>query len=211
MPSCFATLKCGKQFAHAEGNVMFEPDMPVIISLLRGVNVGGHHLIKMDALRALYESLGLRDAQTYLQSGNVVFGAERRDLSLLAKQIEDRIEKRFGFRPEVIVRTPSDFRKVMAGNPFAARRDINPSKLIVTFLAQDPGEEARKAILRIKTDPEELQISGRELYVYFPNGMGRSKLTGATIEKTLKTRGTARNWNTVRKLLDMAETLEASQ
>ena len=189
---------------------MFELDMAVIISLLRGVNVGGHHKIKMDALRALYESLGLRDVQTYVQSGNVIFRAERRDLTLLAKQIEDGIEKRFGFRPDAIVRTPSDFRKVVAGNPFAARRDIEPGKLLVTFLAKDPGAEARQSLLKIKTDPEELRISGRELYIYFPNGMGRSKLTGAAIEKALKTPGTARNWNTVSKLLEIAESLEAS-
>jgi uncharacterized protein (DUF1697 family) len=85
---------------------MLEHDMAVVISLLRGVNVGGHHKIKMDALRALYESLELRGAQTYVQSGNVIFKTRERDLIRLGRRIEDGIERTFGFRPHVIVRTP---------------------------------------------------------------------------------------------------------
>ena len=210
MPFYSAALNCRKQFAHAEGSVMFMLDMAVIISLLRGVNVGGHHKIKMEALRALYVLLGLRDVQTYVQSGNVVFRGKDQSLTRLAKQIEDAIDGRFGFRPDVILRTPSDLRNVIAGNPFAKRRDIDPSKLLVTFLAKDPGSEARQYFLKLKADPEELRISGRELYINFPNGMGRSKLPWAAIGKILNTPGTARNWNTVQKLLEIAERLEAS-
>jgi uncharacterized protein (DUF1697 family) len=185
--------------------------MTVIISMLRGVNVGGYNKIKMDALRAHCESLGLRDAQTYVQSGNVIFRTVARDLVLLAKRIERGIERSFGFRPDVIVRTSSELRDVIARNPFATRRGIDPSKLLVTFLASDPGPEARDKILRIKADPEELRIDSRELYIYFPNGIARAILSPAVIEKTLKTPGTGRNWNTVRKLLEIAERLEASQ
>jgi uncharacterized protein (DUF1697 family) len=185
--------------------------MAVLISMLRGVNVGGHNKIKMDALRALYESLKLRDARTYVQSGNVIFRTEERDLLALTKRVRNGIERRFGFRPDVIIRTPSELRDVIARNPFARRRGIDPSKLLVTFLASDPGPEARDRMLRIKTDPEELRIDGRELYIYFPNGMARPKLSWAVIEKTLKTSGTGRNWNTVTKLLEIVETLEASE
>ena len=184
--------------------------MPVVISMLRGVNVGGHHLIKMDALRALYESLGLQDPQTYVQSGNVIFKTKERDLARLARQIENEIERRFGFRPGVILRTSSDLRDVINRNPFAARRDLDPSKLLVTLLATDPGPDAREALLRIKPDPEELRIAGRELYIYFPNGIGRSKLP-PLLDRTLKKSSTARNWNTVTRLLAMAEKLEASR
>ncbi len=184
--------------------------MAVVISLLRGVNVGGHNKIKMDALRALYESLKLRDPQTYIQSGNIVFRTEERDLALLTKRIQNGIERTFGFRPDVIVRTRSELRDAIARNPFARRRGIDPSRLLVTFLASDPGPEARDKILRIETDPEELRINGRELYIYFPNGMARPKLSWAVIEKTLKTSGTGRNWNTVTRLLEIAERLEAS-
>src|SRR5271169_5370505 len=95
------------------------PVMIVVISMLRGVNVGGHNKIKMDALRTLYESLGLRDPQTFIQSGNVIFRTEEHDLVRLARRIEDAIERRFGFRPNVIVRTASELRDVIARNPFA--------------------------------------------------------------------------------------------
>jgi len=183
--------------------------MPVVISMLRGVNVGGHHLIKMDALRALYESLGLQDPQTYVQSGNVIFKTKEPDLARLARQIENEIERRFSFRPGVILRTSSDLRDVIKKNPFA-HRDLDPSKLLVTFLAADPAPGAREALLRIKPDPEELRIAGRELYIYFPNGIGRSKLP-PLLDRTLKNSSTARNWNTVPRLLAMAEKLEASR
>jgi uncharacterized protein (DUF1697 family) len=185
--------------------------MTVVVSMLRGVNVGGHHQIKMEALRTLYESLGLRNAQTYIQSGNVIFKSKERDLIPLAKRIENGIERSFGFRPGVMVRTSSDLRAVIARNPFATRPGIDPRKLIVTFLASAPAVEARDQILRTKLDAEELRIDGRELYIYFPNGMGRSKLSPALIEKTLKTSGTGRNWNTVTRLLEIAEKLEASR
>jgi len=185
--------------------------MAVIISMLRGVNVGGHNKIKMDALRALYESMKLREAQTYVQSGNVIFRTDERYIARLAKRIEDGIERKLGFRPDVILRTATEMREVIARNPFAKRRGIEPSKLLVTFLGSDPGAEAREKILQIKCDPEELRIEGRELYIYFPNGIGRSKLSWAGLEKTLKTPGTARNWNSVTKMLEMAESLEASE
>ena len=185
--------------------------MTVIISMLRGVNVGGHNRIKMDALRALYESLGLRDPQTYVQSGNVVFRTDKRDLVALAKRIEDAIERGFSFRPAVILRTSGQLREVIARSPFAKRSGIEPSKLLVYFLAGDPGAETRDKVLSLKTEPEELRMDGRELYIYFPNGMARPKMSWAVLEKTLKVPGTGRNWNSVTKLLEMAERLEASE
>ena len=182
--------------------------MPIVISMLRGVNVGGHNMIKMDALRTLCESLGLREPQTYVQSGNVIFRTEERDLAGLARRIEDAIERRFGFRPDVIVRTASELRDVIARNPFARRRGLDPRKLLVSFLASDPGPEARDRVLGIKANPEELWINGCELYVYFPHGMGRSKLP-PVLDRTLKTPATARNWNSVTRMLEMAEGLES--
>jgi uncharacterized protein (DUF1697 family) len=183
--------------------------MAVLVSMLRGVNVAGHNQIKMEALRALYEKLGLRDAQTYVVSGNVVFRTKERNLTALAHRIEDAIERDFGFRPAVVVRTTSELRGVIARNPFASRRGIDPSKFLVTFLAGYPGAEGREQVLKIKADPEDLFIDGREVYIYFPNGIARPKLSWTTIAKTLGTCGTARNWNSVRKLLEIAEKLEA--
>ena len=109
------------------------------IALLRGVNVGGHNQVKMDALRKLYESLNLRDAQTYVQSGNVVFKTTERNPSVVAKKIADAIEKTFGFRTDVVLRTSAQLKDAIAKNPSAKRKDADPSKLLVTFLAEELG------------------------------------------------------------------------
>src|SRR5436190_22201915 len=164
--------------------------MPVLIAMLRGVNVGGHNKIKMDALRALCESLKFRGAQTYVQSGNVVFRTDKRDINQVAAALEKTIEETVGFRPSVIVRTTAEMRSVITRNPFAARADIEPSKFLVTFLADEPSPEARDKVLAIKADPEELCISGREIYMYFPNGMARPKLSFVAVEKARKLPGT---------------------
>jgi len=185
--------------------------MAVVVSLLRAVNVGGRNLIKMEALRELYGSLGLKDAQTYVQSGNVVFRSEARDLAPLSRRIESRIEENFGFRPAVILRTTAELRKVIAKNPFADRRDIEPNRLLVTFLADAPSREAAASALKIECAPEELCVEARELYIYYANGMARPKLSVALLEKKLEVQGTGRNWNTVQKLLEMAEALEGKK
>ena len=178
--------------------------------MLRGVNVGGHHLVKMEALRALYGSLGLEDAQSYVQSGNVLFKTKAKDAVALARRVGDAIESAFGFRSAVIIRTSSDLRDVIARNPFGTRDGLEPRRLLVFFLESEPGAAARQKVSDIKTAPEELHISGRELYIHFPNGMGGSKLPLAAIERALGTPCTARNWNSVTKMLEMAERMEAS-
>jgi uncharacterized protein (DUF1697 family) len=184
--------------------------MTVIISLLRGVNVGGHNKIKMDALRNLYESLGLQGAQTYVQSGNVVFRTKEQDLSRLAKRIEGALMKQFAVRADVVLRTSSELRGVISRNPFAKRRELDPRKLLVTFLKEKPSAECLQNALKIKTAPEELCIEGSVAYIYFPNGMARPKMSWPAIERALKTTGTGRNWNTVTKLCELAQALEAS-
>ena len=181
--------------------------MPALISLLRGVNVGGHRKVKMDDLRALYESLGFEGVQTYINSGNVIFKTSGRDPARLRKRIEDAIEGACGFRSDVILRTPSELRGVIARNPFAARHSLDASRLAIHFLAGDPSAAAREQVLAIDAAPEELHIDGRELYIYYHNGMARPKLSLPMVEKTLLMPGTSRNWNTVRKLLEMAEKL----
>jgi uncharacterized protein (DUF1697 family) len=185
--------------------------MPVWISMLRGVNLGGRNQIKMDALRTLYESLKLEDARTYILSGNVIFRAKDKNATSLAKKIEDAIEDKFGFRPRVILRTTEEFRQALSANPFAGRRDIEPGKLLVTFLLAEPGADGRATLVSLNAKhPEELHLKGRELYIYFPDGAGRSKLPWSSVEKWLKTTGTARNWNSVTKLLEIAEEMESA-
>ncbi|HEY6767985.1 MAG TPA: DUF1697 domain-containing protein [Candidatus Sulfotelmatobacter sp.] len=182
--------------------------MPVVIAMLRAVNVGGRNRIKMDVLRDLCMGLDLRDAKTYVQSGNLIFRAKERSLVGLAATIQTAIEKKFKCSPEVILRTTAEMRDVVARNPFAGMKDMDPRKLLVDFLASEPDAEALRSVQSIKTDPEKLYAQGREIYMYFPNGAGRSKLSWPAIEKRLKTPGTARNWNSVTKLLEMAESYE---
>jgi uncharacterized protein (DUF1697 family) len=183
--------------------------MHVIICMLRGVNVGGRNMIKMDALKALCISLKLKDPQTYVQSGNVIFSSGEKDLTKLGKRIQDAIEKTVGFRPGVVLRTVAELRNIIARNPFAKRSGIEPGKLLVNFLADDPGKDAREKALAIKIGPEEMHLIGREAYIYFPNGQGRSKLPWAAIERALGTSGTGRNWNSVTKMLEIAEEMVA--
>jgi len=183
--------------------------MPVIISMLRGVNVGAHNRIKMDALRSLYASLKLEDPQTYVQSGNVIFRAKEKPTPQLARKIQAAIEKTFKIKPEIILRTADDFRAALAINPFAQRKDVEPGKLLITFLADAPSPEAQSKLDAFKSLPEELHLLGRELYIYFPNGAGKSKLPWAQVEKFLKVPGTARNLNSVMKMLEIADGMEA--
>ena len=182
--------------------------------MLRGVNVGGHNKIKMDALRILYESLNFDDPRTYVQSGNVIFRTRiltnEKNSAALAKKIQNAIEQKFGFRPEVILRTTDELRKAIAASPFLSRHDREPSKVLVTFLASEPGPQAQATLLSLKAHPEELHLNGRELYIYFPDGAGRSKLAWSSIAQLLKTTGTARNWNSVTKMLAIAEEMEAA-
>ena len=182
--------------------------MPVLISLLRGVNLGGHRKVKMEDLRALYESLGFDEVQTYINSGNVLFKTQARDLVRLRKKIEDAIEGACGFRCDVILRTPRDLRGVIARDPFAAKSGMDPRKYAVHFLIAEPAAAAREKALAIDIAPEELHVEGRELYIYYHNGMARPRLSLAAVERILESSGTTRNWNTVRKLLELAEKLE---
>lgn len=176
--------------------------------MLRGINLGSHHRVKMDDLRALYESLDLQEPRTYVQSGNVVFKTRERDYQRLAKRIENGIRNTFGFHADVILRTSSEVRDAIARDPFRKRQGIDPSKLLVTFLGSDPGPQAREQIIKMNIDPDELWIDGREIYIYFPNGMARPKLSWTAMEKIVKTSWTGRNANTVAKLLEIAESME---
>lgn len=184
--------------------------MAVYVSMLRGVNVGGHKLLKMSALCELFQSLELQTPRSYVQSGNVLFQSREKNPLRLADRIENAIEQAYGFRPAVIIRTIPQLREVLTKNPFRNRPDVLPAKLLITFLATEPDPEARTKVLQIKTDGEEIRILGREMYVHYPNSAGRSKIQLSRLEKESKTTGTARNLNTVEKLLELAEQMEAA-
>lgn len=179
--------------------------MSMVICLLRGVNVGGHNKCPMQALRTLCESLKLEDPQTYVQSGNVVFRTKEKNLARLSERLQNAFEKKFGFRPGVVLRTAAEMKAVVARNPFVKRAAEEPAKVAVMFLAEKPGSGAKDLLAKLPRGREELLLDGRELYIYFPDGMGQSKLPWSTLGEKLGTSGTARNWNTAIKLVEMAE------
>ena len=174
--------------------------MTAFVSLFRGINVGGHHQIRMDDLKDMYESLGFKDVLSYIQSGNLVFTSDDADVARLQRQIEDGFEKNFGFHVEVIVRSSVELRDIIDKNPFQGQQSKEPNWVVVMFLAARPDDTAQEDLLKTYVGPEELFIIGKEVYIYYPNGIGRSKLSNSLLEKKLKTVGTARNWNTILQL-----------
>ena len=181
--------------------------MPVLIALLRGINVGGSHLVPMADLRALLAGLQLRKVQTHLQSGNALFEGPEKDLPQLSAKIAAAIERKFGLPVDVLLRTQADLKAVIAKNPFARRKEIEPAKLVVFFLPHALEKAKHDEIAQLKFGREETRFGKRELYIYFPDGQGRSKLPAA-LDRILKKTTTARNWNTVTKLLELASAAE---
>lgn len=184
--------------------------MTAYVSLLRGVNVGGRNMVKMRALCEMYGSLGLRDAITYVNSGNVAFRSDEADRSALISLLQRSIDDNFGFRCDLVLRTAAELRDVISRNPFAGRPEVEPEKLLVVFLAHDPDPAGCAKVAALEIAPEEIVIDGRELFIYYANGMARPKLTWPILERNLRVTGTGRNWNTVERLLEMVERLELS-
>ena len=148
--------------------------------------------------------------RTYIQSGNLVFREDKENPAASARLLEEAIHTKFGFKPAVVVRTPAEMRQVVAHDPFAGRPGVAPHRLLIAFFDQAPTRQAWDQVLALKCDPEELHLNGRELYIHYPHGMARPTLPVARIEKMLQCTITARNLNTVKKLLAMAYTLEAA-
>jgi uncharacterized protein (DUF1697 family) len=167
------------------------------ISFLRGVNVGGRK-IRMDDLRELYISLGLKDVSSYIQSGNIIFNHPRNED--LVSLLENKIMDTFGFEVSIIIRKRSEMEKIVEENPFL-EEDV--SKLHITFLKESPQELPKEYIDQIKDNSEKYSIKGKEIYLFLPNGYGRTKLSNNFFEKKLKVTATTRNFKTTRKLLDM--------
>jgi uncharacterized protein (DUF1697 family) len=184
--------------------------MTVYVSMLRAVNVGGTSRLKMDALRAVYESIGLKDVRTLLQSGNVVFRSAIANREQLVKRIRQEIERQLELEVEVILRTLAEIAGIVERGPVLSPH-ADKAKLLVMFLSGVPDAAAQAALVKWHKGykgPEMLEMRGPEIYLYYPEGIGRSKLSGAVIESKLDMSGTARNWNTLQKLLDTAHALE---
>jgi uncharacterized protein (DUF1697 family) len=186
--------------------------MTVYVSMLRAVNVGGSSRIKMEALARVYSSIGLADVRTLLQSGNVLFRSGLKDREALAKRIMQEIERQLDLTVEVVLRTLAEVTSIVERGPVLSP-SADQSKLLVMFLTAVPTAAAQEALRKwhkSKELKELLEIRGPEIYLYYPDGVGRSKLTAAVIESKLDTAGTARNWNTLLKLVEAGRALEAA-
>jgi uncharacterized protein (DUF1697 family) len=181
-----------------------EQTMTSYVALLRAVNVGGRSLA-MAALRDFAAGLDFTDPRTLLQSGNLVFGTSRpREPKELERLLEAKAEKRLALKIEFMVRTAQQLDAVIAENPFAEAAERDPGHLVVMFLKDNPLAEALEALCSASKGPETFANNENQLYIVYPEGIGRSKLTGSLIERKLGTRGTGRNWNTVLKLAALA-------
>lgn len=174
--------------------------MTAHIALLRGINVGGKNQIPMAGLRILFEALGFPGARSLLNSGNIVFESFGRTGAQLECLLEAQTAKRLSARPDYLIRTCDEWKKIIAGNPFRRETEADPSRLIVMFLKQAPDRRSVRALRSAIEGPEAVHISGREVFITYPAGIGRSKLTLPMLERKLDRRGTCRNWNTVLKL-----------
>jgi uncharacterized protein (DUF1697 family) len=174
------------------------------IALLRGINVGGHKIIKMEQLRKEFEGLGFLNVATYVQSGNVVFGAPKETADDLPSKIEEMLLRRFNMSVPVIVRTAEEVDDVLRNNPFLKERGIDVGKLHVTFLSLTPQKAAMKGLDAIAAGPDRFHCRGQEIYLHCPNGFGGTKLSINALEGVLAVGATTRNWNTVNKLYEMA-------
>ncbi len=178
------------------------------ISMLRGINVSGQKKIRMTELKSVYESLDLDSAVTYLQSGNVIFDCPEQSIAEqggaeLTSIIEAGIKQFFGYSVSVFVRSRNDFHQVIENSPFTNQGNVDPTKLHVTFLSDEPSESA---LSRIPTcAPDEFVVRHKEVYLFCPHGYGRTKLSNNFFEKKLGVSATTRNWKTVNALYEIAE------
>ncbi len=174
--------------------------MAVYIALLRGVNLAGHKMVAMADLRAMLTDLGFTDVRSLLQSGNLVFHTRAQASAGLERVLEQETKRRLGLETEFHLRTAPEWQTIVARNPFpdAARRD--PGHLLVMCFKDAPAAKDVKALQAAIKGREVVRAVGRQAYIIYPDGVGRSRLTTALIDKTLGLRGTGRNWNTVVKL-----------
>jgi uncharacterized protein (DUF1697 family) len=173
------------------------------IALLRGVNVGGNNMVAMAVLRELLRGLGYEDVRTHLQSGNAVFTVATAP-EQAAREIEDQLVGRLGLRVPVLVRTRDELAEVVAANPLGEATS-EPARLLVNFLSHEPDPELLGELDPADFEPETFGAGAREIYVWCPDGVRATRLGYAFWEKRLKLTATARNWNTVTRLLALAD------
>jgi uncharacterized protein (DUF1697 family) len=179
--------------------------MPVRIALLRAIGPATHVRMSMKDLRDACEAAGLDRVATYIQTGNVIF--ETRKSTATVQAIIEGVLRRFDLANPVVLRRPDDLAVVIAADPFPDAARIRPSRLCVCFMASPPSDDGLRNLAQYR-GPERFKLVGQDLCIDYPEGVAGSKLSPAVVERRLGTPGTARNWNTVRKLLAMARELE---
>lgn len=180
--------------------------MKTYIALLRGINVSGQKLIKMELLRQVLNELDFEHISTYIQSGNILFQSKISDTKKLEKQIHDLIEKHFGFDVSVIVVTPDDLKSVIQKNPLA-KENIELPQPYVAFLSDVPVKENIAVLSGIDFQKDRFNIVDKTMYLHYADGAGTTKLSNAVIEKKLKLTATSRNWKTILKLIELSESV----
>lgn len=178
--------------------------METYIALLRGINVNGQKLIKMDRLKSIFESMQVRQVRTYIQSGNVLFEAEEESTDQLRRSIETKLKEELGYEVDVVVRTKSELERTIAQNPFGDMESPDDGKLYVSFLSEEPTAEALDVLASFQSDADEYRADGREVYIRCRGQYGKSLFSNNFLEKKLGVTATTRNWQTVNKLAGMA-------
>jgi len=174
------------------------------VALLRGINVTGHHIIKMEDLRKYFESFQLKNVQTYIQSGNVVFDSSENNANTLTKKIESGLKKNLGYDVSVMLRTKTEMENVIENFPFKKLSEEKEKRVYIVFLSEEPVEEKKQVLLSCPSDVESYEMIGREVFILCEDkGYGKTKFNNGFIEKKLSLSATTRNWNTVNKILEM--------
>lgn len=174
--------------------------MKPYISLLRGINVSGQKPVRMADLKNLYQSLGLENVRTYVQSGNVLFESPEQDTEKLGKAIEKEIEKTFGFSVPVLIRSAADLRRILDNHPY---KEEDPNRVLVTFLYAPPEQSKLDDLSHYEDKVDQFAIGELEIYLFCPGGYGKTRLSNSFFEKKLSVLATTRNWKTVNKLYEM--------
>jgi uncharacterized protein (DUF1697 family) len=183
--------------------------MKTYIALLRGINVSGHKIIKMETLRKVLEELDFKHVSTYIQSGNILFRSVEKSIPKLEKLIAALIDKHFGFDVPVTVVTPEELKKIVLENPYANHTIDDPAQPYVSFLSEVPAADKLELLQALDFKGDNFITVGKTMYINYVNSAGDSKLSNAIIESKLKLSSTARNWKTVNKLIELAEAIEA--
>jgi uncharacterized protein (DUF1697 family) len=177
--------------------------MDTYVALMRGINMGGHKNLRTQDVVALFQAAGCGDVRTYIQSGNVVYSAEPEVARWVPHAVRDAIDDRFGFTVPIVQRTGAEMARVAADNPFLAQGRPE-DKLHVFFLADAPDPDKVAALDPDRSPGDAFAVHGREVYLYLPNGVARTKLTNDYFDRGLGTTCTGRNWRTVGKLVEMS-------